>query len=321
MDAYKEDTGKQYCSHSRNVGDSQNSPVFKYADLLNRAIAYKNANPQTNVEVKFAMYTLAWALTSGSIPRIRTTANIDDHDNSGIPSGKDWVQSGILINGHPELMASYNKYFNLIYDNYNNQQNFHSAVRAMHASNSLNYDDEHFSSYFTPLPLSPQGNYVAGKSDKSSVQGNAWDVNFNPVAKYTSQMATQTGNRYLKVNVYHFKMDNFGTTFYNELANIYNSNSSGTKHFRFVVKENTYESTFSLTNLNNIGIVKFPKPTHAKDITFAFSNIGSYYTLTGSTNLKLDDNLSKANSTIVVKEFTSEHPIYNAYKDIYNYQY
>ena len=72
---------------------------------------------------------------------------------------------------------------------------------------------------------------------------------------------------------------------------------------------------------NNVGIMRYVKPTHAKNLMFAFSGISAYYTLTGSTNLKLDENTSKANSTIVVKEYTTDHPVYNTYKDIYEYQF
>lgn len=413
--------------YSRNVGDAKNSPVFKYGDLLNRAISYKNAHPQTDVQVKFVMYKigfnsyvgfnpndpsygyvkgndhggdssekLIYSIVKAALNQVKvdfvyqfdvsesvydyingfmedpcttdptkkvkdylrmrkvnwgtesyqqmhakymtvshytgdgedvlntvysTTGNVDDHGTDGIPTGKDWVQSGILINGHAALMESFNKYFELVYANNTNQAGFHNAVRTMHASNSLNYDDLHFSSYFTPIPLSPAGNYVVGQADSSSVQGNAWDTSFNPVAKYVSQMASVGGDRYLKVNMYHLKMDNYGKKFYTELQNIYQSPSAGLKHFRFLAKENSYESTRPLSIFNSVGIMRYIKPTHAKNLTFAFSGISTYYTLTGSTNLKLDENASKANSTIVVKEYTTDHPVYNAYKDIFEYQF
>lgn len=88
-----------------------------------------------------------------------------------------------------------------------------------------------------------------------------------------------------------------------------------------MAKENSYQTTRPLGIFNNIGIMKFEKPTHAKNLTFAFSGISTYYTLTGSTNLKLDENASKANSTLVVKEYTTAHPVYNAYKDIFEFQF
>lgn len=53
----------------------------------------------------------------------------------------------------------------------------------------------------------------------------------------------------------------------------------------------------------------------------SFDGISEYYTITGSTNLKLDEHVSKANVSVVVKEYTTAHPVYNEYKDIYNYEY
>lgn len=413
--------------YSRNIGDAKDSPIFEYGDLLNRAIAYKNAHPQTVVKIKFAMYKIGMKSYIGFNPQessygyvkgsdfggvnseklvysivkaalnqvyvdfvyqfdvaesvsdyinglmettcttdpskkvkdylrmrkvswgsesyqqmhakymtvshytgdtgdvfntvLSTTGNVDDHDTNGIPVGKDWVQSGMMVNGHAELMASYNTYFDLVYNNYDNQSNFQAAVRSLHATHSLNYDDTHFSSYFTPIPASPAGNYVVGQADSAAVQGNAWDTSYNPVAKFVSQMATVPGDRYLKANMYHLKMDKFGSKFYQELQNIYLSPAAGLKHFRLMVKTNSYETTRPLSIFNNVGIIHYPKNTHCKDVTFAFSGISTYYTVTGSTNLKLDDYASKANSSMVVKEYTTDHPVYSAYKDIFNYQF
>lgn len=286
---------------SRNVGDSKNDPIFKYSDIINRAIAYKQLHPSTDVQIKFVMYKISSEAYVGFDPsdinsygyvkgndfggvhsekliysivkaalnqvkidfayhfdegstntynyingfmdnpcttdntkkvsdylRIRkitwgteshqqmhakyltvnyytgdnntdenntvlsTTGNVDSHGSTGIPTGKDWVQSGILINGHQELTASYNSYFDLIFDNYSNQEAFKNAVRVKHASQSLNYDDTYFSSYFTPIPLNPSGNYtyIPETGDGSTLNGDAWDTSFNPVAKYVEQMAT-----------------------------------------------------------------------------------------------------------------------------------
>lgn len=206
---------------------------------------------------------------------LSTTGNVDSHGATGIPSGKDWVQSAILVNGHPQLMSSYNSYFDIIFENYNNQEAFKNAVRAKHSSNSLNYDDTYFSSYFTPIPLNPAGNYtyVPQTGDGSPSNGNAWDTSFNPVAKYVDEMASVPGNRYIKVNMYHLKTDNFGKKFYEKLEDIYNSESSGLKHFRFVVNTNSYNSIFPLSNFNNIGIIKSSAATHSKDVLFAFSGL------------------------------------------------
>ena len=38
--------------------ESLNTVTFKYCDLINRAIAYKEKNPETEVQIKFAIYKL-----------------------------------------------------------------------------------------------------------------------------------------------------------------------------------------------------------------------------------------------------------------------
>lgn len=399
-------------AYSRDKDAAKNSPVFKYGDLINRAITYKNANPSTTVKIKFAMYQvsdlayvgfnpshssygyvkgndfggdhsekLIWSVVkaaknevyidfvyhkdksgnaynyiSGFLEdpcytnankkvkdylRIRkigwgdvesahqmhakyitvshyaadgggglfnttycTSANVDSHDNNGIPS-PNYVQSGILVNGHPELMASYNKYFDLIYNNHTNQAAFQAAVRAAHSTNSLNYDDYHFSSYFRPIP--------------TTSGSNAWDTSFNPVAKYVSQMASASGDRYIKVNAYYLSTDAFGQQLYNSLHSIYTSPVAGLKDFKFVVDKNSNEDNIPLSIFNNIGVMKSGKPTHSKDVLFAFG--GGFYTITGSTNLTSLENRSKANTSLVVKEYTSARPVYIAFRDIYSYQY
>lgn len=416
--------------YSRDVGEAKNHPIFKYGDLINRAIEYKNEHPETEVRIKFAMYKIGsgsyigfdpghasygyvkgndhggdysekliysivkaaknqvhidfvyhkdnsgdvygyinsfmedptftdpskkvkdylklrkvswgsdafeqmhakfltvshYAADDGSLiadTTYTTTGNVDDHNSSGIPIGKDWVQSGLLINGHPQLMSSFNNYFDIIYDHAADQKSFHTAIRQAHAADALNYDDQHVSSYFYPIPLSPEGNYtyVPETGDGDASNGNAWDVEFNPIAKYVDQMASTPGDRYFKANVYHLKTDNFGKKLYDELYAMYHDASPGLKHFRWVVNVNSYNHVFPTNQFNDIGIIKYPKATHAKDYLFAFSGISEYYTITGSTNLKLDEHVSKANVSVVIKEFTTAHPVYNEYKEIYNYQY
>lgn len=399
--------------YSYNNGDGKDHPVFKYADLLNRAIKYKRAYPATAVRVKFAMYKmgykayvgfdpshssygwvkgydhggsasekLAWSIVKAAKNRVHvdfvyhedystsvsgyingfmddptysdsskqvrdflrmkrvawgstaaqqmhakfmtvshymgdtgavfrdttyiTTTNINDHDDNGKSLPTDLVNSGVMISRHSELAASHNRYFNLIYQHAEDQSAFHSAVRAVHAAGALNYHDRHFSSYFTPIPL--------GNSD-------GWDPQFNPVAKHVEEMAGVSGNRYFKANVYHLKTDSFGQRLYYEMRAIYDSSSSGEKHFRWVVRKNSNEANFSLNRFNEIGIIKHPRLTHAKNVQFALSGVTRYYVVTGSTNLKQDAYVSKANASVVIKEYTTAHPVYNEYKLIYQYEY
>lgn len=421
--------------YSRDVGDTTNSPVFKYGDLLNRAIRYKDANPGTEVTVRFAMYTMAndvyigfnpddpasygrvedndfgkenseklsYSLVKAAMHKVNvdfvyqkdpegvpetvadyvtgrlddpcvgdpncqvgdylsfrkvtwggesaeqmhakymtvshyqgdsgavvtgttytTTTNIDLHNTVGIPDGPiepdvpgnsddhDWVQSGTLVNGHPELMRAYDGYFQKIHDNAANQTAFKQAVRDAHALGRLNYDDRHFSAYFFPIPEGP---------------ADAWNTTFNPIAKYVDQMGRLDGARYLKVNMYHLKTDAFGQRLHKELASVYDPANPDLTHFRFVVKTNTGNADWPLQgHYDKIGKLWYyedpatdVKKTHAKNTTFAFSETQQYFSITGSTNLKSDENLSKANSSLVIKEFTTDHPVYNEYKKIFEY--
>ncbi len=422
--------------YSRDAGDAINPVVFKYGDLINRAINYKASNPAVDVEIRFAIYKIGEKAYIGITPsdstsygyvagydhggarsenlidlivkaayngvkmdfvyqedvsgntesylnsfmndpcasdpskkvsdylRIRkitwgsesyqqmhskfmtvshyasdddslvsdtvymTSADVEDYDNKGIPVGADWVQSGTLINGHPELKDSYDSYFNIIFNNYDSQTNFHASVRTAHSGASLNYDDTYFSSYFYPIPESPAGTYTPG-DDGAAANCNGWDEDFNPYAKYIEEMAVAPAtdsSRYLKTNVYHLQMDNFGKKFYDRLDDIYNDPVAKTKGFRLVVNTNGFESVYPLDNFNNIdggadGGVEMvePVPTNAKDTTFAFSGPKYYYSITGSANYKLDAFCSKANNIVVIKEFTSAHPVYNEYKAIFGY--
>lgn len=411
--------------YSRDVGDTTNSPVFEYGDLLNRAIRYKDANPGTKVTVRFAMYTMAYDVYIGFNPadpasygrvegsdtfggenseklaysvlkaamhkvkvdfvyqkdsagapksvsafidehlddpctgdatcKVRdylkfrkvtwgdasgeqmhakymtvshhlgdggeavldttyvTTTNIDRHDDNGVPVGDhDWVQSGTLVSGHPELMRAYDGYFQKIYANATDQDAFKKSVRDAHALGRLNYDDEHFSAYFFPIP--------EGDDD-------AWNTTFNPIAKYVDQMGTLDGARYLKVNVYHLKTDAFGRRLYEKLAAIYDPANPDLTHFRFVVQTNTGNSDWPLQgHYDTIGKLWYAedpdtvvKETHTKNTTFAFSGAREYYSITGSTNLKADENNSKANTSLVIKEFTTDHRVYDEYKRIFEY--
>lgn len=426
------DRGAMIKVFSRNVGDLKDTPVFVYGDLINRAIRYKDKNPDTDVTVKFAIYKIGQRAYIGVNPDRRsygyvkgnefdradseqllysvvkaalhqvhidfiyhlgdtkdtdnmaylnsfmdepclrdsskavkdylrinkigwgseshqqmhakfmtvshyiteddsevcnsvysTTGNIDDHDGVGAPISKDWVQSGILIGNHPEIEQSFDKYFDMIFENADNQSAFKEKVREAHAKNLLNYDDTYFSTYFFPIPKEPCGDYtyIPGNGDANPMNGDAWDINFNPIAKYVNMMASIKGPKHYEANIYHLKTDNFGKRLYNELLDTYNQGDSDLKDFRFVVKTNSYDSVFPLTNFNKFGIMKSPVATHAKNSLFAFTGAGEYFTITGSTNYKLDGNCSKANVSIVIKEYGDSHPVFDAYEAIFNYQY
>lgn len=415
--------------YSRDNGDTKDSPTFKYADLLNRAARYKDANPAADVQVTFAMYTFSYDSYAGIDPsdpatygyvknydfggdygrpgsteklvtsvwkaaahkvkvsfayqndspretpgRVRdelaarmaepcadgsgchvsdylraekvewgsndgreqmhakymtvnhylgdnggdvadttyvTTGNIDDHMADGTPfhdasHNYDWVQSGTLVNGHPQLAAAYGRYFQLIYDNHANQAAFHTAVRAAHAQGALNYDDQRFSAYFYPMP--------SGASD-------GWNPAFNPIAKYTEQMGAVSGDRYLKMNMFYITKESYGQRLRDELTGILDSSSPGEKQFRFVFQKSQEDGGEEWVKANfgpPLGQV-VEGETHAKNTQFAFSGPKQYYCVTGSVNLAFSEVDSKANTNLVIKEFTAEHPVYNEFKKVYEY--
>ena len=411
--------------YSRDNGDTKDSPMFKYADLLNRAARYKDAHPGTDVQVRFAMYTFSYDSYAGVNPddpatygyvkdndfgganseklvtsiwkaaahkvhvsflyqndspretpgRVRdelaarmsepcadgsgchvsdyldarkvewgsndgleqmhakymtvnhylgdsggdvadttyvTTGNIDDHMPDGTPfhnssTNYDWVQSGTLVNGHAELAAAYNRYFQLIHDNYDQKQaDFQAAVRAAHAQGTLNYDDERFSAYFYPMPT--------GASD-------GWNPVFNPIAKYVDQMGAVTGNRYLKMNMFYITKESYGQRLRDKLTAIQNAPGTDERQFRFVFQKSQADGGVDwVKNAFGPPLGKVTEAeTHAKNTQFAFSGPKQYYCVTGSANLASSEVNSKANTNLVIKEFTTEHPVYNEFKKVYEY--
>ena len=467
--------------YSRDIGETENHVVFKYGDLINRAISYKENNPSTDVNIKFAIYKIGdksyvvfdpnntkyggvygndeagsaseklifslvkaarrkvnidfiyhkdnlddsnackanrsdnvwnyltsriestdstdvdvpgsrelvsnylsvtrmdWEYSAheqmhckfitvshyddGGSGKLNTvyvsTSNVDDHDGA-LPDNKDWVQSGTLVNGNEGLFDAHNSYFDIIKNNYTSHSAFISDVRTQHASNNLNYHDKDFSTYFFPIPLSPNGNYNTSLNDWDASNATGWDTQFNPFSRYADSLGnSRDGGRYIKGNIYHIKWDNFTKAFRDKLEVEYdNRNTSHTTSFKFLVSTNSnadddtsnnsiipgkcksdkdnygdgiqkLKDEFVNTNAKirnqNSDVVDTIKATgaktHSKDMIFAFSQHSRYASITGSTNFKLDAITSKANHSLVIKEFTTAHPVYNVFKDIFEYQY
>ncbi|WP_299671948.1 hypothetical protein [uncultured Polaribacter sp.] len=467
--------------YSRNIGDTENHVVFKYGDLINRAISYKESNPDTDVRIKFAIYKigdksfvvfdpnhskyggvygndeagaasekLIFSLVKAARRKVHidfiyhrdildntnackadrsdniwnylmsrieatdytdvdvsgtrelvsnylsvtrmdwqnsareqmhckfmiishyddgangkfnsvyvATSNVDDHDGA-IPYKKDWVHSGVLINGNSGLYEAHNNYFSIIKNNSTSHTSFASAVRTAHASNTLNYHDTDFSAYFFPIPLSPNGNYNPSIEVWNPSNASGWDTQFNPFAKYANYLAnSRNGGRYIKGNIYHMKWDNFTKAFRDKLKDEYdNRNTAHTTSFKFLVSLNSNSDDNKFNNTLILETCRYTKDdygngiqrlkdefigtnakirhqnndvvdnikatgvkTHSKDIIFAFSQHSEYISITGSANLKLDAFTSKANHSLVIKEFTTAHPIYNEFKAIFEYQY
>ena len=390
--------------------DSLNTVTFKYCDLINRAIAYKEKNPETEVQIKFAIYKLERLLYIGFNPKhdsygkvrgydhaeenseklilslikaaklkiytrliyhnpaddlgivnyfqvymndlcfkseseyVRdyfsykkvswiegttygqhhnkfllinyhsggvtdyinniyiSTANVDPHDDYGRPTGREWVQSGILISGNSGLYEAYENYFEKIWNNHTNRSAFWNAVRYEgdynHQSESLNYTDDVFSVYFFPIP--------------TTFYESSWDTIYNPVAKLVNRIKNHEYETELRINMYHLKTDAFGLRLYNELKTINNINIESAIH---------KDSRNGAQNLfNELGNLYWAAPTHAKNYIISENKPGSivYYSITGSTNAKWDAYSSKSNNQLVIKEIDN-HYIHDIFLENFNY--
>lgn len=260
---------------------------------------------------KYATYTNALYLTSN---------NIDLHTSTGRPiAAKDWTQCGTLLWNNAGLYTAYSRYFDKIFDNYNNVENFWAAVRTggtyNHANGNLNYTDGTFSAYFYPIPL------TATNGNMNDSTHDAWVPAFCPVASITNEMILATGQaRYVKMNMYNLKTsDPFGDKLIDRLHDLKNSGTN--TDIKCHINEDTYDPdgsdltaalSFADELIHNVA-------THCKNYTYAFSTGGTlkYYTITGSTNAKKSEYCFKANSDLVIKETSSTHPVYDEFKTIF----
>lgn len=230
-----------------------------------------------------------------------STANVDPHNNSGIPEGREWVQSGILISGNSGLHDSYTNYFEKIWDNNIDRSSFWSDVRSgglyNHQNTNLNYQDEVFSAYFFPIP--------------SNASQSSWDILNNPVAKIINNMKDRVHEKEININMYHLKSDEFGLRLYNELKRIDN----------ITVKSAIHRDSHNLsqTLFNDLGDLTWNAPTHAKNYSIKerLPDGNVYYTISGSTNGKWDAYYSKGNNQLLIQE-TADSYIHDVFVDIFN---
>ena len=302
---------------SESVAGASNRTVGDYVDL--QQVQWGNRAFQ-QMHAKF-MTVNVYARNDGSPLHHTTyisTANGDDHDAHGIPRGKDWEQSGILVNQHPDLQAHFDRYFWMLHTHYDDQGAFHNAVRTAHNRGTLNYADAHFESFFFPIPKTPAGHYVnvPHTGDRDPSNDDAWDPNFNPIAKYTEILADAPGERLYHSNVYHMKTDNFVRAFFDRMEALYRTAPSRT-HLHWRVRTNTYQDHFSIDRFNAIGEATYRHATHTKDTLIGLPDQGIYYTLTGSANMKLDEHVSKANATLVIKETGRAPDVYSFMCDVF----
>jgi hypothetical protein len=259
---------------------------------------------------KYATYTNALYITSN---------NIDLHTATGRPTAsKDWTQCGTLLWNNAGLYNAYSRYFDKIFDNYNNVQAFWTAVRSggtyNHANGNLNYSDANFSAYFYPMPV------TATNGDMNDSTHNAWVPAFNPVAAITDEMVAATGQaRYVKINMYNLKTDPYGNKFISRMHDLQNSaNNTDIKCYVNVDTEDPGGTNLT-TALSFMDELVYGAKTHCKNYTYAFSTGGTlkYYSITGSTNAKKSEYCFKANNALVIKETTSAHPVYDEFKAVF----
>lgn len=249
-----------------------------------------------------------------------TSNNIDLHTSTGRPiSAKNWTQCGTLVWNNAGLYQAYSRYFDKIFDNYNNVQAFWAAVRTggtyNHANGNLNYSDGTFSAYFYPIPVtSTNGNMDSASHD-------AWVPQFNPVATITNDMILATSQaRYVKMNMYNLKTaDPFGTKLIARLLDLKNSGSN--TDIKCHINEDTQDPDGSTLTaaMSFADAFIYGVNTHCKNYTYAFSTGGTlkYYSITGSTNAKKSEYCFKANNDLVIKETSTTHPVYDEFKTVF----
>ena len=230
------------------------------------------------------------------------SANVDRHDNNGIPIGHEWVQSGILLSGNKGLYDAYLRYFEKIWENTSDRTSFWNAVRYEgeynHQNANLNYHDEVFAAYFFPIP--------------SEFNVSAWDTLYNPVAMVVNDMKNHGYEKEMTINMYHLKTDTFGRRLYDELKGLDNIS----------IKSSIHRDSNNLAQVlfRDLGELTWAAPTHAKNYTFIEHLPGGnvYSTITGSTHGKWDAYCSKSNNQLHIQE-TTEPYIHDVFVDIFNY--
>lgn len=307
-----EDTTMKYLTvHRANWPDGGNSGQQHNKFMLLNFYSGDKENAQgKKITIKSSVYV--------------ATANVDKHENYQ-PEHK-LVQSGVLVNGINGLYKAYRNYFKIILQNTNSiwadtlekgpilQTKFHEAVKSAH-KNSLNYSDGVFSAYFYPIPI---------ESRLASRLCNFWMPDYNPVAKLTDSLIRRPDQvKYVKINMYRLDYDDFGKQLYKKLKLVKESTNVKIAFKRDKMKEGgePENSKVYFDSLDND--LKFKARTHAKNYLFAFSSGGprEYFTITGSTNAKVNAYCSKANNQLVIKETSSDHPVYSEFKKVFEDAY
>ncbi|MBR1890626.1 MAG: hypothetical protein IJ817_02965 [Clostridia bacterium] len=235
------------------------------------------------------------------------TSNVDRYDgNTELPIAiKDWVNTGYIISNHDEIYERNERYFEITFENYQNRYEFVDDVLQAHENNLLNYKDDAFEVYFSPLPQ----NY-----------STAYDVENNPYAYYVEKLVESTGQIKCYINDYHVSNDAFTQLFFERLNLAFTQNTTQGNDFGYI-QGLGFESLSdpALEPIKEIAsVLKIQKMTHCKDMMFYFADEDLYVTITGSANKKLGEFLAKSNEIIVFKETGEHHEIYDTFLKAFN---
>lgn len=245
-----------------------------------------------------------------------STNNIDNQDE--IPDGtiidkRERGQTSLLISGSTGLYGAVLTYMDLLDDFPDYQEHFRQAVRAAHADGKLNYSDDVFSIYFTPIPMD---------------ETDGWLPGYAPLVEWVEKLKAASGTRLFYCDAYHFNTEPYlglGVRLIDTIRSI-TEDGKGPVLVKWVIETNDKVDTVYpdgydgfLADLQSIGngatVYKADgiQRTHCKDYLFAYEENGEmqYISITGSWNMKWDGLFDKANCSIAIKESGDYHPIFD----------
>lgn len=240
-----------------------------------------------------------------------SSQNIDQLSGENLfKASSDRANSGVLVSSHPALKNAYDHYFQVITENCDDQNAFQNEVKKLHAAGTLNYEDEHFGTFFTP---------VIG-----DIEGDGWDIQNNMVARYVTELEKARGNKLFYADVYIYYSDAFGLRLYDELMK---AKKSGKMDVKWAMEGNAcdqkaYGSASKFKEaMEQLGPLAYEKldhksKIHCKDYIFSYKEKKTtrYITISGSANLVRSEMNEKANASIVIKETEEDHRIFDVFK-------
>ena len=239
------------------------------------------------------------------------TSNVDAYnENTNLPiSSKDWTHTGFTISNHEKIYLANVKYFDITFENYKNRFEFVDVVMAEHAKGDfdqggLNYKDDKFECYFTPMP---------------QTYTDLYDLENNPYAYYFERLKNAEGQIKCHMNMYHPGTSSMMKRLAETLVEAFSNNTTPGNEFGLkqalglTADHEIYKML--LTIADEIGLEKM---THAKDTMMYFEETDEYITITGSTNLHMGEFAAKSNTMIVFKESGNNHEIYDHYLKAYH---